>query len=82
MCEEISKRQKNKCTIKGVVKNYKNCADIWIFYAENVFLRSDCESFTSEKLKVVACDAQMKTLYDDRRTQKKESNNNNNNDDH
>jgi hypothetical protein len=77
MCEEISKRQKNKCTIKGVVKNYKNCDDIWIFYAENVYLRTESENFSSEKLKVVACDAQMKTLYEDRRAQKKE-----NNDDH
>jgi len=74
MCEEISKRQKNKCTIKGVVKNYKNCDDIWIFYAENVYLRTESESFTSEKLKVVACDSQMKTLYDDRRPHKKEIN--------
>jgi hypothetical protein len=52
----------------------KNCDDIWIFYAENVYLRTESESFTSEKLKVVACDAQMKTLYDDRRPQKKEMN--------
>jgi hypothetical protein len=77
MCEEISKRQKNKCTIKGVVKNYKNCDDIWIFYAENVYLRTESENFSSEKLKVVACDAQMKSLYEDRRAHKKE-----NNDDH
>ena len=69
MCEEISKKQKNKCTIKGTVKNYKNCDDIWIFYAENVYLRTESESFTSEKLKVVACDAQMKTLYNDKRNQ-------------
>jgi transcription initiation factor TFIIA small subunit len=69
MCEEIPKKQKNKCTIKGTVKNYKNCDDIWIFYAESVYLRTESESFTSEKLKVVACDAQMKSLYADRRTQ-------------
>lgn len=74
MCEEISKRQKNKCSIKGVVKNYKNCDDIWIFYAEGVNLRSDSDTFTSQKLKVVACDAQMKTLYEDRRV-KKDNNN-------
>jgi transcription initiation factor TFIIA small subunit len=74
MCEEIPKRQKNKCTIKGVVKNYKNCDDIWIFYAENVFLRTESESFTSEKLKVVACDTQIRSYYEDKRTQKKEIN--------
>lgn len=62
MCEDISKKQKNKCTIKGIVKNYKNCDDIWIFYAEKVYLRSESENFVSESLKVVACDAQMKAM--------------------
>ena len=65
-------------TMHGVVKNYKNCDDIWIFYAENVYLRTESENFSSEKLKVVACDAQMKTLYDDRRSQKKEANDDHN----
>jgi hypothetical protein len=73
MCEEISKKQKNKCTIKGVVKNYKNCDDIWIFYTENVYLRTESENFTSEKLKVVACDSQMKNLYDNTHTSKREA---------
>lgn len=74
MCEEIPHKQKNKCTIKGVVKNYKNCDDIWIFYAENVYLRTESENFTSEKLKVVACDTQMKTscMYDNKQFQKRE----------
>ncbi len=74
MCEEIPKRQKNKCTIKGVVKNYKNCDDIWIFYAEHVYLRTESESFTSEKLKVVACDTQIRSYYEDKPTPKKEHN--------
>jgi len=75
MCEEISKKQKNKCTIKGIVKNWKNCDDIWIFYAENVFLRTEHENLTSEKLKVVACDTQMKSLYNDHKSSAKEYNN-------
>ena len=75
MCEEISKKQKNKCTIKGIVKNWKNCDDIWIFYAENVFLRTEHENLTSEKLKVVACDTQMKSLYNDHKASAKEYNN-------
>jgi transcription initiation factor TFIIA small subunit len=74
MCEEIPKKHKNKCNIKGVVKNYKNCDDIWIFYAQNVFLRTDSESFTSDRLKVVACDTQIRTYYEDKRDQKKENN--------
>lgn len=48
------------------MKNYKNCDDIWIFYAENVHIRTENETFSSEKLQVVACDAQMKSMNDDR----------------
>jgi hypothetical protein len=66
MCEEIGKKQKSKCNIKGMVKNYKNCDDIWIFYAENVYLRTDSENFSSEKLKVVACDSEMKNIYSEK----------------
>ena len=73
MCDEISKRQKTKCNIKGSVKNYKNCDDIWVFYAENVFLRTDSENFSTDKLKVIACDSNMKTLLEDRHQTKKEN---------
>ena len=73
MCEEIGKKQKTKCNIKGVVKNYKNCDDIWIFYAENVYLRTESENFTSDKLKVVACDSEMKNLYKDKQVIRKEN---------
>ncbi len=46
-----------------MVKNYKNCDDIWIFYAENIILRTDNDQITSEKLKVVACDKKLKEIY-------------------
>ena len=74
MCNEISKKQKSKCSIKGKVKTWKNCDDIWIFYADNVALRTDSESFHSEKLKVVAVDVNMKKLYEDGKEAKKENN--------
>jgi hypothetical protein len=77
MCEEISKKQKNKSTIKGIVKDWKNCDDIWIFYVKNVFLRTEHENLTSEKLKVVACDSQMKSLYNETKMNKKDFNNDN-----
>jgi hypothetical protein len=70
MCEEIGKKQKSKCNIKGIVKNYKNCDDIWIFYTENVYLRTESENFSSDKLKVVACDTEMKNLYNNRKYKK------------
>lgn len=64
MCEEIPKRQKYKCTMKAKVKNWKNCDDIWIFYTEDIAFKSDQQTLSSERLKVVACDTNMKKLYD------------------
>ena len=66
MCEEIPKRQKNKCNIKGSVKNYKHCDDIWIFHTSSVYLKTESENFHSEKMKVVACEQNMKNLHNDR----------------
>jgi hypothetical protein len=64
MCEEIPKRQKFKCTMKAKVKNWKNCDDIWIFYTEDINFKSDQTTLSSERLKVVACDTNMKKLYE------------------
>jgi hypothetical protein len=64
MCEEIPKRQKYKCTMKAKVKNWKNCDDIWIFYTEDINFKTDQQTLNSERLKVVACDTNMKKLYD------------------
>lgn len=71
MCEEIPKKPKNKCSIKGKVKTYKHCDDIWIFTVDNVYLRSETENFQSEKLRVVACDYNMKHMYDENKILKK-----------
>mgnify|MGYP001775004243 CR=1 FL=1 len=60
MCEEISKRHKNKCTIKGKVISFKNCDDIWIFYGKEVSMKTDSQYYTSTSLKIVACDVKMK----------------------
>lgn len=60
MCDEISKRYKNKCNIKGKVTSFKNCDDIWIFYGKDVTLKSDQNLFSAKNLKVVACDVNMK----------------------
>jgi len=64
MCEEIPRRQKYKCTMKAKVKNWKNCDDIWIFYTEDINFKTDQQTLNSERLKVVACDTNMKKLYD------------------
>jgi transcription initiation factor TFIIA small subunit len=69
MCDELSKFKNNRhssrstCTIKGNVKSYKHCDDIWIFTVDNVYLRTESENFQTEKLKIVACDNDMKKKY-------------------
>jgi len=50
--------------MKAKVKNWKNCDDIWIFYTEDVNFKTDQQTLNSERLKVVACDTNMKKLYD------------------
>lgn len=70
MCDEISKRQKSKCNIKGAVKNYKNCDDIWVFYAENVNLKTEHESLSAARLKVIACDSNMRHFLEDKQVSK------------
>ena len=60
MCEEISRRHKNKCAIKGRVSSFKNCDDIWIFYGKDVYLKTESHYYTSMSLKIVACDVKMK----------------------
>ena len=80
MCDEISKRHKNKCTIKGKVTSFKNCDDIWIFYGKDVSLKTDHELFSSMSLKIVACDVNMKTnITENQRCQEMYNNQKNNN---
>lgn len=80
MCDEISKRHKNKCTIKGKVTSFKNCDDIWIFYGKDVSLKTDHELFSSMSLKIVACDVNMKTnITENQRCQEMYNNQEDNN---
>lgn len=80
MCDEISKRHKNKCTIKGKVTSFKNCDDIWIFYGKEVSLKTDHELFSSMSLKIVACDVNMKdNITENQRCQEMYNNQEDNN---
>ena len=60
MCKEISTLPKNKNTIKGTVKSFRNCDDVWIFYCKDVDLRIDKENITMQKLKIVALDEKLR----------------------
>ena len=62
ICEELQNLN-NKGSIKGTVTSFKNCDDIWIFYGKNIKIKIDSKSNCDEyeKLKIVACDKNMKS---------------------
>ena len=62
-----------KGTCKGWFSNAKSCDDIWIYYSYNTSFKADANDLTSDRLKIVACDSQMKKLYEPRRVKKEEA---------
>ena len=60
MCEEIGKLSKNKNSIKGKVKSFRNCDDIWIFYCRDISLKFDKTELTIPRLKIIALDETLK----------------------
>ena len=60
MCNEIGKLPKTKNTIKGKVKSFRNCDDIWIFYCKDISLKIDKMDLTIPKLKIIALDEKLK----------------------
>ena len=64
ICEEISTIKKQKATIKAKVTSFKNCDDIWIFYGKDATVKTDKEQLTSNKLKIITCDKNMKEQLD------------------
>ena len=64
ICEEISKSKKQKASIKAQVTSFKNCDDIWIFYGKNVSVTIEKSNITCNKLKIIACDKNMKEQLD------------------
>ena len=60
MYNTISSLPKNKNTIKGTVKSFRNCDDVWIFYCKDIDLRIDKENIKMQKLKIVALDEKLR----------------------
>ena len=62
MCDEISKISNNKNTIRGKVKSFRNCDDIWIFYCTEFNIKLDNNKFTlnNPKLKIIAFGEKLK----------------------
>ena len=64
ICDEISKVNKSRATIKATITSFKNCDDIWIFYGKDATIKTDKETLTSNKLKIITCDKNMKEQLD------------------
>ena len=64
ICDEISKVNKSRATIKATITSFKNCDDIWIFYGKDATVKTDKEKLTSNKLKIITCDKNMKEQLD------------------
>jgi transcription initiation factor TFIIA small subunit len=61
ICEELSKIQKSKASIKARVTSFRNCDDIWIFYGKEVTVKPEKGTeIYSDKLKIITCDKNMK----------------------
>ena len=64
ICDEISKVNKSRATIKATITSFKNCDDIWIFYGKEATVKTDKEQLTSNNLKIITCDKNMKEQLD------------------
>ena len=64
MAYTLKKMVKNKPIIKGKLKNYKNCDNVWMFYIASPEIKVTSYSFpiqTNNLLKIIACDDKLLT---------------------
>jgi len=56
VCDVLSKQVKAKASFKGHLHTYRNCDDVWTFYARNCVLKMEGnENVSVPKLKIIAC---------------------------
>ncbi|KAG8820975.1 Transcription initiation factor IIA small chain (TFIIA 13.5 kDa subunit) [Serendipita sp. 411] len=56
VCDVFQKQVKAKATFKGHLHTYRNCDDVWTFYARDCTLKMEAgETVTVAKLKIIAC---------------------------
>lgn len=56
VCDVISKQVKAKASFKGHLHTYRNCDDVWTFYARDCVLKMEGnEQIQVSKLKIIAC---------------------------
>ncbi|KAJ2692280.1 Transcription initiation factor IIA subunit 2, partial [Coemansia spiralis] len=53
----LSTKVKAKAVIKGNLRIYRLCDDVWTFTIKNPSFKFDHESVSADKIKIVACNA-------------------------
>eukprot|EP01112_Ceratiomyxa_fruticulosa_P018731 TRINITY_DN603_c0_g2_i1.p1 TRINITY_DN603_c0_g2~~TRINITY_DN603_c0_g2_i1.p1 ORF type:complete len:115 (-),score=18.32 TRINITY_DN603_c0_g2_i1:208-552(-) len=56
MNEALATKVKTKANVKGHLHTYRFCDNVWTFILENAQFKIDTETFTLDKVKIVACD--------------------------
>ena len=58
ICSELASKSKEtnsrNSTIKGKVKNYKFCDDVWLFDLEGATIKQNDDNFSCDNLKIIA----------------------------
>ncbi|KAJ2079386.1 Transcription initiation factor IIA subunit 2 [Coemansia sp. RSA 988] len=57
IAEALSNKVKAKAVIKGDLRTYRFCDDVWTFIIKNPSFKFDHETATADKIKIVACNA-------------------------
>jgi len=57
--QAISENVKNKITFKGHLHTYRFCENVWTLILENAKFKLDREYISTDKVKIVACDASL-----------------------
>ncbi|KAJ2852552.1 Transcription initiation factor IIA subunit 2 [Coemansia brasiliensis] len=57
MSEALSNKVKSKAVIKGNLRTYRFCDDVWTFIIKDPSFKFDHEMATTDKIKIVACNA-------------------------
>ncbi|KAL7415071.1 transcription initiation factor IIA gamma subunit [Mrakia frigida] len=56
LAETIAKQVKNKTVIKGSLRTYRLCDDVWTFIIKNPTMKTETTNIiTCDKLKIIAC---------------------------
>ncbi|KAI7829218.1 transcription initiation factor IIA, gamma subunit, helical domain-containing protein [Kickxella alabastrina] len=55
--EALSSKVKAKAVMKGNLRTYRFCDDVWTFIIKNPTFKFDHDSASADKVKIVACNA-------------------------